>query len=257
MPRPFQTLRDEGLSRDELRQKRVIEHDFDLLEHFFYSAADSPKRLKSDPMRPVSTPASVRDLSVAYALRALELTEGAALSIEHQNVTSSLPIVRAIHELFYAVLYVQCEFSRCIDAGDPERFAKTARRLRTARSTDPESESGYPVKVSRMKHIALEHLRSLDKKWLTTDPADAPPDVIASHLSRTYDELSDGTHPTQWSMTMYTHERSDGLGFNWSRKADRSFELIYGLVHVALPLGLLRRFIPNLPTLADRAEGLA
>lgn len=245
-------MTDVGLNADELRQKHVIESDFDQLEHFFFAQSASPKRLKADAFTVISTAAAVRSLGIVYALRSLELAEGIVLLIEEDNVVTALPGIRSIYEVLFAILYTQGRFSECIEFGEPDRFSETARRLLSAKSSG--GPAGYPIPVGKLKSKAFEVLHSLDKKFLTSDPEEAEPSVIAKHLDQMYSELSDGTHPTQWSTIMYTSERADGLGIDWQRKPEGKYPLVGALVHLALPLGLIRRFIVNLPRLAAKAE---
>lgn len=254
MARPFSSPGDAGLSRDELRQKRNIEHDFDAIEHFFFAQSASRKRLKPHPMAAIPTPAAVRSLSIVYALRTLELTEGVVLLIEAGNSVAALPSIRSVYEVVFAILYVDSHFSEFVNKKEPNGFTQTARRLLSAKSSG--GDAGYPVPVGRMKERAVQHLRTLDKSALTTDPADLDPSAIAENLALRYDELSDGTHPTQWSMTAYTSGRQDGLGLDWTRKPVPGISRLYTLVHLSHPLALIRRLIVRLPRLAEEAEGL-
>lgn len=254
MARPFRSLSDTGLSRDELRQKKNIEHDYDAIEHFFFAQSASRRRLKPHPMTTIPTPAAVRSLSIVYALRTLELTEGVVLLIEAGNLVAALPNIRSVYEVLFAVLYVDSHFGEFVHKKEPNGFAQTARRLLNAKSSG--GDAGYPVPVGRMKQRAVQHLRTLERNSLTTDRADLDPSAIAENLALRYDELSDGTHPTQWSMTAYTSAREDGLGLNWSRKPVPGIARLYALVHLSHPLALIRRLIIRLPRLAEEAEGL-
>lgn len=253
MTRPFRTLSEEGLSPNELRQKRIIEHDYDAIEHFFFSQSASSDRLKPDPMSRLPTPAAVRSLSIVYALRDLELAEGAVLLLEEGNLVAALPVVRSIYEVLFAILYVDARFGEFVAKGEPDGFAQTARRLMSAKSSG--GEAGYPIAISKLKGKAIEHLRTIDKAELTNDPADLEPGALADNLALRYGELSDGTHPTQWSMTAYTRPRKDGLGLDWTRKPVPSISRPSVLVHVAHLLGLTSRLLPRLPRLARRVEG--
>lgn len=254
MARPFRSLGDAGLSPDELRQKRNIEHDYDAIEHFFFSQSASSMRLKPHPTTKLPTPAAVRSLSIVYALRGLELTEGVVLLIEEGNLVAALPSIRSVYEVLFAVLYVDGQFGEFVRNKEPNGFAQTARRLLSAKSSG--GDAGYPRAIGRMKERAIQHLRTLESSAITSDQADVDPSAIADNLATRYSELSDGTHPTQWSMPAYTSAREDGLGLDWSRKPTPSVSRLYALVHLSHPLALTRRLLPRLPQLAEEAEGL-
>jgi len=211
---------------------------------FFFTERAADDRLKKSPGMPISTSAAVRDLAAVYSLRSLELAEGAALTIEANNAAAAMPIIRSLLEVWMAVMYVRVKFGRAIEAGTPDDFGEGARQLLTGRTGAPDAER-YPLSIGTIRGVAQEAVRDIKLQ-----KADGETTTLEREVKRLYGELSDSSHLVQWIMMPYWSERPDGLGSAWSGKPVAGLEL--AIMNLAFALGLVRRFIPDLRTLANR-----
>lgn len=245
----FKQIRPDELPDPHRVPALAMEEHFETLDRFFHLNLQSSARLKRAPDENISTPAAVRELAGLYALRSMELAEGGVLSIEARNSAAAMPIARSLLEVWMAIRFVDVRFSKFVEDGNPEGFEDTVRRLLTGRSSGLEPRR-TPVSIGTIRGVALEAAREEELEL------DHGKSTAGRELGAMYDQLSDASHPSQWSMMAYYEERADGLGNNWLRKPQEMPDL-YALSLIGIPLGYIRLDLVKLMVLADKAETLA
>jgi hypothetical protein len=96
-------------------------------------------------------------------------------------------------------------------------IASTRRRLGCfqGRTSDP-----APAKVLSIRHMLDEVKREAGKNG--SEATGQAEKEAAAFLESVYAELSDGAHPTMWSLAGHFEIREDRTGVRWHRRADPS-----------------------------------
>lgn len=208
MPAPFEELSEAELPQDLREMKTSIEENYERISVLFRELESNPKRLKPLPGMPLPTLSIPYELMTVQVLRTLELADGAALMIERGNHPSAFPLLRGLMETWLTLAYATVRFrALVVDAKKWDRFDEIASRLLQGQTSDPEAKA--VIEIGQVRSAVRDAMSSAGQS------------DVGEALEQTYAELSDGTHPTIWSLAYYGGERGDGLGVNWSRKSEQ------------------------------------
>ena len=241
MPAPFSSLDHADLESELLDVKASIEARFAELQELFVEVECSDMRLKPLPGAPIHTFGIPHELATIHSLRALELAAGAAAAIETDNHVAAFPLLRSLFETWVVLAYAQERFTAlAVEQSRWQRYDEIAMRLLVGR-TQPGGRD--IIRIGNMiDHVKATFGAELDEEeradWVT-------------FIEDWYSMLSDGTHPTNWSLAYYGDPRRDELGMSWSRKPNQSGrgQLLGDL---DLSLGLIARQLRDLLDSSER-----
>lgn len=213
MAEPFGELDEASLTEDELDLKHSIEASFSRLETLFAELEKSDARSIPLPGGPLPTLSAPYELATIHALRALQLAEGAAQLLESANYPAVFPVNRALFETWLALSYAEIMFRRHVLEGNQwDRFNEKAVRLLQGKTSDPTGPK--IISVGSMLDEVKRQVGEADSQ------ATSQEEQAAKFLDSVYAELSDGTHPTMWSLAGHSEIREDRTGVRWRRRAN-------------------------------------
>lgn len=215
-----------GIS-DEVREAVTRANStFDALRTQFEELEASDKRLLSIPGMGIPTLNVSYELATVHLLRAINLARGAAAAISSNNQVAAFPQLRSLVETWLALAYATVRFEALVVNGERwGKYDEIAMRLLLGTTSGGDHKV---IQIGQMLTTVKEAVTDEDEKEVA---------LWREFLDEWYGRLSDGTHPTQWSVTYHSEPREDGLGVHWKSEPDREgLDSLIGDLDMALAL---------------------
>jgi hypothetical protein len=171
--------------------------------------------------------------------------------LEQSNYVAVQPVIRSLYETWIVIGYAESRFRQLVLVeGKWARFDELAARLLTQRSSrGPDEDQAKVIGIGMMLDHVAQSMDGMEDQSLGERPPDYP--GAGAFLRSTYDQMSDGAHPTMWPLMPYGQIRPDELGIAWTREPDDS-GLVPLLSDLKMSLGFVVRGIQALIVIADK-----
>lgn len=247
-PRLFAHLMEEDLDEDEREWVSEINDSFDVIDHYFRITANQVRRTRRMPNGLAGPGQGARELASCYALRTVELLEGASALSESRNAVAVFPVVRALYETWFVSSYANANFRRLVlDEENIDGWITVLGRLLFGRSGAGHQFSYVkPGKMLAEASSSFTRYGQFSKKQLQ---------ALRQKAERDYGELSDGSHPTQYGLMPYLKSSDSAAGddgVSWRRRP--ALPITMPLRYLGVPIRLLRWELKELLEAADEAD---
>jgi len=199
------------LAPDVVAQARQANETYAKLQQRFTELEEGSERLLVIPGMAIPTLSVPYELATVHVLRAIELARAVAHSIQTNNQVAAFPTLRSLVESWLVIGYATIRFQAlAIDRAKWKRFDEIAMRLLLGNTSD-----------DRYAVIEIGHMLATVRKAIEEEGTEESAQ-FSGFIHEWYGWLSNGTHPTQWSVTMHSQPRADGLGIHWANMPDRA-----------------------------------
>lgn len=248
-PQLFNGFDRRDLSHEEQEAVTSINRAYDVIDYYFRVTARFARRVPRGAGGQGPPSHLARELASCYALRTVELLDAASVLSEQSNAVALFPVMRALYETWFVCAFAHVNFSTFVrEDTTPERWLSVGVRLLLGRSG-----SGH-----EWRYISPGEMRSaLNKAFRRRHPLSKRDlQQLQAKVKRDYEELSDGTHPTPYSLMPYlAHDDDADGGVNWVRKPEHPVKS--ALYYLDVPIQLLRAELKGLLESADESDAIA
>lgn len=218
---------------------------YDRIDHYVRIMSRVERRARVRRDGSVGIGQGARELACCYGLRAVELLEAVAYLTQARNSVALFPVIRALYETWFACAYANGKFRKLVlDDGDESAWSSVLGNLLLGRSGQREFSYVKPGKMLAEAAGSFRRYGGFTKDDLLR---------LREKAESDYRALSDGAHPTQYSLMAYLgDERPGSLGATWQRRpAD---DVLLAFYYLGVPIDLLRWELKELLEAADEAD---